>query len=187
MITDFGSMIIMARVKADMTQREFAEALGIDVKIINAIENNRLEGIPDNVMNTLGNVLNLDKDTIKLWNDMVKDLGSVMSGTDVKLSAYKVEMLSFSQALEAMKQGECVSRIGWNGKGMYIYITSAKILKKQVFSGEGPDPLVNSTFIAMKTVTGHVMPWLANHSDLLSEDWYVVDAGKGQSKDAAGM
>ena len=30
-------------------------------------------------------------------------------------------MMNFGQAIEALKNGKKVARIGWNGKGMFLY------------------------------------------------------------------
>ncbi len=56
-----------------------------------------------------------------------------------------VENQNFGQAIEALKQGKRVARQGWNGKGMFT--TDKKIL------------------------TG----WLASQTDMLSEDWVILD------------
>ena len=31
-----------------------------------------------------------------------------------------IEFMSFGKAIEALKEGKCVSRKGWNGKGMFL-------------------------------------------------------------------
>jgi hypothetical protein len=59
-----------------------------------------------------------------------------------------VEGITFGAAIEAMKLGKRVARAGWNGKGMHLQIVSGMI----VLSG-----------------------WLASQTDMLSEDWHIVD------------
>lgn len=171
---DFGWMLAEARSKAGLTQNQLAQMSGVSDQIISDLEHNQLKEIPEGVMVSLHEILGLDEDTIKLWNELVETLGNKVEAMRV------VKLMSFSMALEAMKRGECVNRLGWNGKGMYIYITSAKIVKRQIFQGHGPDPLVNSKFIVMCTASGSIIPWLASQSDLLADDWCVVVAGKGE-------
>lgn len=73
-------------------------------------------------------------------------------------------MLDFQAALDALKDECAVARKGWNGKGMW--------LKLQV-----PDEhsKMSLPYIYMCTVTSDLVPWIASHSDLLAEDWFVVD------------
>lgn len=69
-------------------------------------------------------------------------------------------MLTFSQALEHIKNGVRMSRAGWNGKGMWVQI-------------QKPDEHSKMTlpYIFMKTADGGLVPWLASQTDLLSNDW----------------
>lgn len=85
--------------------------------------------------------------------------------------------LDFSAALEVLKSGGKVSRIGWNGKGMFIYYVPSAYHEPKTdagkhLAGEGGKVLYGG-FIAMKTATGEVVPWLASQTDLLAEDWCV--------------
>ena len=76
---------------------------------------------------------------------------------------HKVSM-TFGEALERLKKGECVSRAGWNGKGMYLY------LAKEFSKIHGFEP-----FIVMFTADKKHQPgWLASQADMLAEDWCTV-------------
>lgn len=68
--------------------------------------------------------------------------------------------LNFGQALEHLKAGGKVARVGWNGKGMWLAL-------------QRPDEHSKMTlpYIYMSTVTGDLVPWLASQTDLLAEDW----------------
>ena len=68
--------------------------------------------------------------------------------------------MNFGQAIEGLKRGGRASRVGWNGKGMY--------LKLQV-----PDEHSKMTqpYIYIKTVQDDLIPWLASQADMLAEDW----------------
>ena len=84
--------------------------------------------------------------------------------------------LTFGQAIERMKDGERVSRIGWNGKGQYVFlaheadfVTDADISAFDQLEVEVHDMLV------LKTAQDTFQPgWLATQTDMLAEDWYVV-------------
>jgi hypothetical protein len=84
-------------------------------------------------------------------------------------------LLNFGQALEELKIGKKISRLGWNGKGMFLYYVPAADyppttqIGKQLMNHKG---LVEyGAYIAMKTAQGYVIPWLASQTDLLSSDW----------------
>lgn len=88
--------------------------------------------------------------------------------------------VGFGIALIALKMGKQVTRSGWNGKGMYLYRVGAGRYPPSTPAGraiaaEQPDGLVPyPPYIAMKTVTGEVVPWLASQTDLLSDDWIIL-------------
>jgi hypothetical protein len=76
--------------------------------------------------------------------------------------------MDFSEALGALKYGERVRRVGWNGRGMFLFI-----VESWTYTDGKHDNHPNAPFIAMKTATGEVVPWLASQTDLLAEDWDV--------------
>jgi hypothetical protein len=84
--------------------------------------------------------------------------------------------MNFGKALEALKEGKKVSRSGWNGKGMYIYIQNgSQISREQARNGHLavlPEPITIRPHIDMKDAEGKiVIGWLASQTDLLAEDW----------------
>lgn len=72
-------------------------------------------------------------------------------------------MFDFSQALWELHGGEHIARYGWNEKGMYIYLQKPTDTSKMTLP-----------YIAMRTVQGDLVPWLASQTDLLATDWRVV-------------
>lgn len=88
--------------------------------------------------------------------------------------------LTFSQALEHLKNGVKMERIGWNGKGMYLFIIGTNSLEFGL--GRGGWTYTNGVndnyplrpFIAMKTADDQIVPWVASQSDLLAEDWQTA-------------
>jgi hypothetical protein len=104
------------------------------------------------------------------------------SPADVFDRAYRpCEGMTFGQAIEALKAGQKVSRTGWNGKGMFLYYVPAAAFPAQrntfgTMVGVFPDDMVPyCAYIAMKTAQDNVVPWLASQTDVLSQDWGIVE------------
>ena len=87
--------------------------------------------------------------------------------------------MNIGLALEAAKRGMRVSRKNWNGKGQYVFLadnvefcTDADISE---FNG-AEDGVYVAPMLVLRTAQGTLQPgWLASQSDLLAEDWYIVD------------
>lgn len=94
--------------------------------------------------------------------------------------------MNFGQAIEALKAGEKVARAGWNGKNMFlIYVPGTKDAK--LTEGTPYEKALKSNItninphIDMYTATGEFQPgWLASQTDILAEDWQVIDDNAGQ-------
>lgn len=95
--------------------------------------------------------------------------------------------MDFGKALEALKQGKKVTRRGWNGKGMYLWLLQETDVKKEWCRDErllecfgDSDTLHCLGSIRMYTHdssgrTAVLTGWLASQSDMLSEDWEILD------------
>lgn len=81
----------------------------------------------------------------------------------------------FGDALIALKQGKKVARSGWNGKGMYLkYFSPVAHGFADAFTIEDESkPLL--PFIVMKTADNMFVPWLASQTDMLADDWMVLN------------
>ena len=88
--------------------------------------------------------------------------------------------MDFGYAVKMMKDGKRVSRIGWNGKGMFLYYVPenkypASRNKHGTMIGVFENDMVPyGAYIAMKTAQNNVVPWLASQTDVLAEDWVIV-------------
>ena len=112
------------------------------------------------------------------------------SPQDVFESSYaKISGMIFGHALEALKMGNKVARKGWNGKDMWLVYMSGMTLpsfntqdtgrkvndRTAKWIGEDT-PLVTLPYIAMWTADKKWLPgWLASQTDILAEDWIIVD------------
>ena len=95
--------------------------------------------------------------------------------------------LTFGQAIDAMKLGKKVARKGWNGKGMWLCIPLVDGPKEIPATGiwgkpnaeyaeQNGDTVKVMPFITMKAADGSiVMGWLASQTDMLAEDWMIVE------------
>ena len=98
------------------------------------------------------------------------------------------ENLTFGDAIEALKSGKKVTRKGWNGKGMFLWLKPATTIK----SDWCKDPMLKGLcdenggeIAALGTIcmythdsTGRkaiLTGWLASQSDMLMEDWCILD------------
>ena len=86
--------------------------------------------------------------------------------------------MTFGLAIEAMKKGCSVARKGWNGKDQFIYLIKGSAMQKVLKYGYGEymgEPTIVDT-IAIKTASNQIqIGWLASQTDMLAEDWYVVE------------
>lgn len=103
------------------------------------------------------------------------------SPADVFNRAYhKAINMTFGQALEALKARQKVARAGWNGKGMWLSYVSKGSYDVGI-GAIGADPYDLTTapkrlpWIGMKTADNKFVPWLASQTDMLAEDWAIVE------------
>ena len=93
--------------------------------------------------------------------------------------------LSFSQALQHLKEGKKVARVNWNGKGMFIFLVQGSqfTVNRTPLLGIYPEGtlITYRSHIDMKTADGAIVPWVASQSDLLETDWVIVDK-EGETK-----
>lgn len=89
------------------------------------------------------------------------------------------ETFDFSEALAHLKVRRRVARLGWNGKGMFLFLVpgSTFTVNRAPLLGIYPEgtEIQYQSHIDMKTAQGYVVPWSASQADLLSDDWVVVD------------
>jgi hypothetical protein len=96
-------------------------------------------------------------------------------------------LMDFGQAIKCLKEGKKVARQGWNGKSMFLILNGGYEVAKE---NSRPDNHINEEFlesrnqthlkigkhIDMWTATNDLcVGWLASQTDMLSEDWVVVE------------
>lgn len=90
--------------------------------------------------------------------------------------------MNFGQAIEALKEGKKVARNGWNGKGMYLYLVKGQEIYRSNLQAEAyehapmEDRVRINSHIDMKAADGSiVIGWLASQTDMLAEDWVIIE------------
>lgn len=106
------------------------------------------------------------------------------SGT-VPPTKLELGQADFGEAIRALKAGKKVCRSGWNGKGMFLFLLPAGTIPKtaihdpklkEVLENTGKDHFEALGSIRMKTADDKILTgWLASQTDMLSDDWMVVD------------
>ena len=71
--------------------------------------------------------------------------------------------MDFPDALKALKDGEQITRKGWNGANQYLTLQTPDENSKMTLP-----------YIFITTVQGDLVPWLASQTDLLMEDWEIL-------------
>lgn len=81
----------------------------------------------------------------------------------------------FSEALKYLKAGEPVARTGWHGRPMHIYLEEAHpwVIPGGVFKGHRRE--YRACLCLVLPDGSHQPGWLASQTDLLAEDWHLVD------------
>lgn len=86
--------------------------------------------------------------------------------------------MNFGDALERIKGGQRVARLGWNGRGMFVFLVpgSTFTVNRPPLLGIYPEGTVINyhAHIDMRTADGMIVPWLASQTDVLAEDWLIV-------------
>jgi hypothetical protein len=102
------------------------------------------------------------------------------SPVDVFHRAYRPDdAMTFGCALVMLQQGKKVARAGWNGKGMFLFLVpgSKFQVNRPPLLGIYPEgtEINYCPHIDMKTADDKVVPWLASQTDVLADDWCVVE------------
>lgn len=73
------------------------------------------------------------------------------------------QIQSFGWAIKELKNGESVTRAGWNGKG-----------QKLTLQVPDENSKMSLPYIYITTVQGDKVPWLASQTDMLAIDWELA-------------
>lgn len=96
--------------------------------------------------------------------------------------------MNIGEAVKALKEGKRVTRPGWNGKGMWLAMVDPNpdcpesVLRSserlEFVDPKAPlEQVIVEPFVGMFTADKKMVPWLCSQTDLLAEDWIIVEEG----------
>ena len=85
------------------------------------------------------------------------------------------ELVTFWEAIAALKNGSKITRKGWNWKGMFAYYVPANIYPAttEIAKKEFWENVSYRAYLALKTAQWDVAVWSPSGSDVLEEDWII--------------
>ena len=149
----------------------------IGTKIVKAAPALRMDDGKGNVrVETLGsNPMPQPGDAVDMGYKVVYSDGyESWSPQDVFEEAYRpTNGMNFGLAIEALKMGIAVARKGWNGNGIYLELQVPDEHSKMTL------PYIYIVTDSLITDNPHApkgrCPWLASQTDMLADDWYIVE------------
>jgi len=105
------------------------------------------------------------------------------SPKEVFEAAYrKTDGMNFGLAIEAAKMGKRIARKGWNGKNMSVayqkgYPDGIPCNKNtaEAWGMQEGELFKCRPYLQMRCADGTFQMWLATQSDILADDWYIVE------------
>ena len=90
--------------------------------------------------------------------------------------------MDFSDALRAVKDGCKISRLGWNGKGMFVVYQKGYPegipCNEQTAKAWGLNPgdkFICNPYLQIKNSNGSHSMWVPSIDDILADDWVTVE------------
>ena len=86
------------------------------------------------------------------------------------------ETFNFGKAIEAVREGKKIQRVGWNGKNQYVELAtciSYKNANGEIINVEHNN--IGNTALAFVGTSGVQLGWLASQADMLADDWMLVE------------
>lgn len=147
----------------------------LGVKIIEAISMSEYDFVSETKGGEALEKLKADRENRIGYKVVYEDGYVSWSPKTVFEKAYRrIDNLTFGLAIEALKLGKKVFRSGWNGKGMWLsYLDPYNNEQFDLFEKEIEGTFI--PYIGMKTADNKYVPWLASQTDMLAEDWMIVE------------
>ena len=95
--------------------------------------------------------------------------------------------MRFGEAIIHARRGEKIARKGWNGKNMYVYMTEGRTISMGIWGVRMPSQeltevekergyvIINAHLDMMNAQGTRIIGWSATQTDMLADDWYVVE------------
>lgn len=95
--------------------------------------------------------------------------------------------MNIGEAVNALRDGKRIARVGWNGKAMWLAMQGAcfspldnAVTTVQTHDAQGVPHrrfsivTMMEPYVYLHTVQGRTIPWNCSQTDLLANDWEVV-------------
>lgn len=94
--------------------------------------------------------------------------------------------MRFGEAIEKALEGKQIARHGWNGRGMYVYLTEGRGILADEWVARLPSQEITEAEKKMRYVIikphldmmnaqgERIIGWSASQTDMLALDWYVI-------------
>jgi hypothetical protein len=96
--------------------------------------------------------------------------------------------MDFSEALQCLKAGALLQCEGWNGKGMFVYLVAGSTFKSTRppldFIYPAGTEVTYLPHVDLRTADGKHVPWLVSQTDLLADDWRMLEQHEMTGRDA---
>ena len=127
-------------------------------------------------------------ESVAEFNDLSREVINLLHTQYIRAAADESVLCegeegTFGQAVESLKFGKRVTRKGWNGKGMFLWLKPVTLVKsewckdpklREIVENNGGEIEALGT-ICMKTADNKILTgWLASQTDILSNDWILV-------------
>lgn len=103
--------------------------------------------------------------------------------------------MNFGQAIEALKEGKKVQRMGWNGKGLFVFLQVSATINREIVPkmqslpqsvrdeferrfndpNEQIDAIYYDNQLALVNPSNLITGWAASVLDSLANDWVILD------------
>jgi hypothetical protein len=103
--------------------------------------------------------------------------------------------MNFGQAIEALKEGKKVQRMGWNGKGLFVFLQVSSTINREIVPEmkslpqsvrdeferrfNDPNEQIDSIYydnqLALVNPSNLITVWAASVLDSLANDWVILD------------
>lgn len=172
----------------DFLQETWTETLGEKTTVVRAVLRNGFEIVessscvsPENYDEAMGRDICLEKIRDRVWELLgfllqtaVHDIaGAVQEAEHPCGGDCGEERRDFGWALRKLRHGGAVRRRGWNGRGICILLQVPDECSKMT----QPYIYIDTTGLQTENPAapkGRV-PWLASQTDMLAEDWEIVE------------
>jgi hypothetical protein len=112
----------------------------------------------------------------RVFDDMLREDWMIANEENCPILCDKA-VFSFGDAIAYLKKGRKVSRKGWKGKGMFLFIADEiHFFTKTELKKENDEPYDMLPSITMKTADNKcVVGWVPTQADMLAEDWVFAE------------